>query len=378
MAKLAASLLHKNLLTRAQADLKKYNISAAAMQVWQYGQPVVRLEFGYQDFSTGEPLRPDALFRLASLTKPVTAAACLLAVQQGHFQLEDPVANFLPQYGELDLGGIDSQGRPAFAGPAQNKLLIWHLLTHSSGLLSADPLGQLQQDLMPASAYTDLASAVAYYGQKTYLSFEPGSMSSYSGYAAFDVLAWIISCCSGRSFSDFLKKYLFQPLGIKDLTFTPDQDQWQRMIIMADRAVNGLAKVELGQHTFEKFPLTYTCAGASLAGSLKDYARFAQLLLDGTYQGKRLIEQDLIAQMRKPRLAISETESWGLGGRVTLAGNRLPAGSYGWSGAYGCHFWVDPQNELMAVYMKNMRWHDSHGAGLTGRHFEEDIMSALI
>ena len=382
MARLNPVRLEKALLKRAKEDLRRHNISCAAMQVWQSGHPVCTLYCGYQDFSRREHLQPGAIFRLASMTKPVTAAACLLAVQQGLFQLEDDVAEYLPQYASLDLGRIDGQGRPALLARARQNLKIWHLLTHSSGLLSADELGSLQQDLMPHEAYADLDTAVAYYAGRTFLSFEPGSRTSYSGYASFDVLALIISKCSGLSYSDFISKYLFQPLGVKDLTFTPDQDQWQRMVSMADKAVNGLVTVEMGRHTFEKFPLTYTCAGASLAGSLEDYARFAQLLLDGSWQGKSLIDKQLIEQMRTPRMPLAEdgaaVDSWGLGGRVTLPGNRQPVGAYGWSCAYGTHFWVDTQHEISAVYLKNMRWHDSHGHGLTGSNFESDVMSALV
>ncbi|MFA7159428.1 MAG: serine hydrolase domain-containing protein [Kiritimatiellia bacterium] len=383
MKELNPSKLKETLEARADSDIRLWNIGGAAMAVSQHGEQVCGLYRGYKNTETKEPLCPGTIFRLASMTKPVTGLACLIGLERGWFRLDDKVSGYFPAFGKMSVGKLAENGTPVPARAAEKDVLIWHLLTHTSGIVTSDELGLRQDALTPPSVRTSLESAVDYYGKNTYLSFEPGEKTSYSGYAAFDIAARLIEIKSGMRYADFVRKNIFKPLGIADITFAPTNEQWGRMIAMCDRAVNGLVTVNMGSHTFEQCPLSYTCAGASLAGSLEDYLVFAEMLRrGGEYNGARIVSPELVRLMRRPYVpdgtpGLSDTQSWGLGVRVTLRDTVLPAGCFGWSGAYGTHFWVDPENDITAVYMKNMRWFDSHGGGNTGRQFERDVMSAL-
>ena len=153
---------------------------------------------------------------------------------------------------------------------------------------------------------------------------------------------------------------------------------------MSDKVVGrGIVNVDMGKHTFEGFPLSYTCAGAGLAGSIEDYFKFAEMLrMGGTANGVEIVNSNifpLIYKMYVPQEFMPKdcNHSWGLGVRVTNGDPYLPDGSFGWSGAYGTHFWIDRENQITAIYMKNNRWHDSHGGGSTAIQFEKDVMTAM-
>jgi CubicO group peptidase (beta-lactamase class C family) len=375
--------LQKTLEIHADENLSRHSIGGAAMRVAQHGICVCSVYRGYKNVASQEPLVPNTMFRLASMTKPITGVACLLGLQNGWFTLDDKVSDHLTAYDNMYVGQLDENRNPVRSHPAAKDILIKHLLTHSSGIVSEDPLGNIQNDLIPPEALTSLASVVQYCAEHTYLSFEPGENTAYSGYAAFDIFARIIELKSGQTYAAFVQEHIFDPLGIKDMSFTPSDEQWSRMSMMCDKATGGYVTVDMGCHTFEKFPLSYACAGASLAGSVEDYGVFAEMLLhNGTYNGRSLVSSELFKLMKTPD-AIDcipnrcGTERWGLGVRVTQKDPILPAGTFGWSGAYGTHFWIDQENDITAIYMKNTRWHDSHGCGETGLQFERDVMSAL-
>ncbi|MDW7658989.1 MAG: serine hydrolase [Bacillota bacterium] len=383
MKTLNAKRLQKTLEMHADENIARHNMGGAAMLVSQHGVCVCSVYRGYKNVVTQEPLVPRTMFRLASMTKPVTGIACLLGLQNGWFTLDDKVSDHLPAYENMYVGKLDDCGFPVRSHKAQKDILIKHLLTHSSGIISEDAFGNIQNDLIPTGALSSLTDVVQYCPEHTCLSFEPGEKTAYSGYAAFDTLARIIEMKSGQTYATFVQENIFQPLGIKDITFVPNDEQWSRMSVMCDKAVGGFVTVDLGRHTFEQFPLSYTCAGASLVGTIEDYHIFAEMLLqNGSYNGKTIVAPELIRLMKTPYVAdgtpgLSKTESWGLGVRVTMCDPILPAGTFGWSGAYGTHFWVDQENDISAVFMKNTRWHDSHGHGETGLQFERDVMSTL-
>ncbi|NLD88499.1 MAG: beta-lactamase family protein [Clostridiales bacterium] len=376
--------LVKKLTDRANEDIKWKRIAGAAMIVRQSGEIVANLKLGVRDITTGELLRKGDIFRLASNTKPTTGAACLVALDRGYFDLYDKVSDYLPQFRDMYVGRIEGD-RVVPDRKAKSDILIYQLLSHCSGLVAEDEIGNLQKSYMPRSVYETNRTMTDYCAEHTYLSFDPSAKTAYSGYAAFDVVMRIIEDKSGMTHAEFLKRNIFDKIGIKDLTFNPTEEQWSRMVTMHDRTDDpSMVTVEMGRHTFEGFPLTYTSGGASLCGSIEDYSVFAELLRrEGEYDGERVFDEKLIDLMKTPYVpdgtpGRNETDSWGLGVRVVVHDSILPIGSYGWSGAYGTHFWVDPENDITAVYMKNNRWYDSHGAGLTGLNFERDVMSCLI
>ena len=384
MRTLDAKKLESVLRRRTAENVENGKIAGAAMIVSQHGETVCELRFGVSDVRTGEPLKPHAMFRLASMTKPVTGVACLLGIQNGWFGLYDKVSDYLPEFASLSVGRIENGCAIADHKP-KSEILIYQLLSHCSGFVPDDELGALQRVRFPAWAYADNRTMVDYCTEHTFLSFDPGERTCYHGRMPFDVLACIIQDKSGMSFADFVDKNIFEPIGIKDITFSPTEDQWDRMVTMHDKMSfpGSMAPVDMGRSTFEGFPLSYTCAGTSLAGTLEDYSKFAELLRGrGEYKGVRIFKSELLDLMRKPYVpdgipGRKEEDSWGLGVRVAVHNKVLPNGTFGWSGAYGTHFWVDPENDITAVFMKNNRWYDSHGWGVTGADFEKDVMSSF-
>lgn len=383
MRTLDAERLQRTLSDRLHANLSACNISGAQLLVQQNGQPVCQLQIGWQDARTRQPIRPDAIYRLASMTKPITGIATLIAVQNGWFDIHDDVAEHLPEFAEMQVGFL-RDGAVILDHPAKTPLKIWQMLSHCNGIMCETPLGMHQLATASNEAFSGISEAVAYCSALP-LAFDPGEYTAYTGYASFDAVARIIELKSGMSYAEFLKQNLFSPLGLHDLTFAPDESQWDRMIVMSDRMQNpAFAAVDMGRHTFEGFPLRYTCAGASLCSSLHDYSIIAELLRGrGTYQGVRIFDASLLPLMTTPYVPVTTpnrdpVSSWGLGVRVVDQPGVLPKGSFGWSGAYGTHFWVDPENEITAIYLRNSRWHDSHGGGELGMEFERDVMSCLI
>lgn len=386
MKTLNKETLRESVISTIEKDIQSANISGAAVIVAQNGKILLDERVGFCDGMNHTPLKRNSLFRLASMTKPVTAVATLIGVQNGWFNLEDKVSDHFPEFenmyiGKLENGVVIPDRKP------KREVVLQQLLSHNNGFMAGGDGAELylpQEEAMPACAFENNKTAAEYCLKNTCLTFEPYYNVGYSGYFAFDLIALLIEKHSGISYADFIKKNIFEPLGITDITYTPTDEQWKRLVCMSDKVVGrGIVNVDMGKHTFEGFPLSYTCAGAGLVGSIEDYFKFAEMLrLGGSVNGVQIVKPELLPLLYKkyvPQeyMPADCKHSWGLGVRVTNGDPYLPDGSFGWSGAYGTHFWVDPENQITAIYMKNNRWHDSHGGGSTAVQFEKDVMSSI-
>ncbi len=367
-------ILKNNITKRIGEDLHQQRISGATVAVLQHGKILYKGVFGTQSPGQPQPLRPDAIFRMASMTKPVTAVAVLLQAQRGKLKLEDLVSEYLPEYKNITVG--------ADGKPCTTPLRIWHLLTHTGGMEGDAPSKQLVRSIPPERTRT-LTDAVRYYAQIP-LCFEPGTMHRYSGRSAFDILARIVEITAGVDFATFAQREIFEPCGMVDTTFAPSQEQWDRIVGMHDyRDGCSVAAETTPGCVVDAIPVTHPLGGAGLVSTLDDYIRFAQMLQNqGMATNGRILQPFWIAQMSRPQLApdlMNERVNQGLGVRVIVGEEYpwLPIGSYGWSGAYGTHFWVDPVNGITAIYLKNSRYDGGSGA-VTGKHFEEDVFCAII
>ena len=383
MRELDGERLRASVSALTDAWIAASKMPCVAATVSQHGRVLVDICAGYSDPARQKPLRKDAIWRLASLTKPVTTVACLSGVERGWFSLDDRIADHIPAFADMAVGRVE-KGKVLPDRKPKRDILLYQFLTHSSGFMSSSPLSVIQAAQMPASAYESNRAMVDYCLSNTCLTFEPGEAVGYSSYAAFDVIAVLIERYSGMPYERFLQENIFDPLGMKDTTYHPNAAQRSRMVTMCDRAGPGvLFGVDMGGHTFENFAPTYTCGGAGLVGTLADYRVFAEMLRrSGEYEGARILSPESVRRINQrydsPSAERSDTDSyWGLGMRVRGERAVLPAGSYGWSGAYGTHFWVDPANDITAVLMKNMRWYDSHGGGVTSQEFEKAVADAL-
>lgn len=380
MRKLNSELLKKNIEERINKDIESGVVGGAAVKVMQNGKTVYRHDFGYSDSDTKKPLETNNIFRLASMTKPITAAAILIQIGRGLVDLFDPIDKFLPEYSSLHLGKLDENRQVVRTGKAQNKVRVVHLLTHSSGIGTLE-VGDAQWAQMKPENMQSIETVVNYFSDAA-IAFEPYTTQMYSPVVGFDVLARIVEITSGMAYRDFVKKEIFEPLGMNDTVCVPTEEQWARFVNMHNYVDGkGVTSDKGSRFVFEGFPLTYNCGGAGVASTIDDYSKFASMLLnEGEYEGKRIIPAAVVRSMRIPHLP--ETimpfhEIWGLGVRVIVNPSYpLTVGSFGWSGAYGTHFWIDPENKVVALYMKNSRYDGGAGAG-TACNFEVDVMNSF-
>lgn len=382
MKKLNKELLVKTLWERLRHQMEYCRVSAAHLLVLQDGEEVCSICEGYQNWNTKEPLRTDALYRLASMTKPVTGVAAMIAEDKGYFKITDKVADYLPEFADMYVGKYEN-GKIVPGEKNNTPLRIWHLLSHCSGIMPETPMGLEITMAAPKSAYQSREALIAYAAAHP-LAFAPETYTAYTAKVSFDMVAKIIEQKSGMSYPAFLQKYIFDPLGIRDITYFPTEEQWERMLTPTDR-VGGfdMVPIDLGKHTFEAVPLSYAGAGAGLAGSIADYAVFAEMLRNcGEYNGTRIFSKERLQELTTAYVPTGTpgrdpVSSWGLGVRVVDTEGVLPIGSFGWSGAYGTHFWIDPVNKITAIYMRSSRWNDSHGGGNISLQFEKDVMASL-
>ena len=380
MKELDAEELRGTLSCWLDARIADATLAGGEILVMQRGERLCHLVRGVANAKSGQVLEPNAMFRLASMTKPVTGLAALVAVRKGYFSLHDEVRRHLPQFGEMDVAVI-RDGRVVRDHKARSELKIWQMLCHVNGILAETEVGTRLMAAAPHSAFGSIAGMLDYAASQP-LAFDPGERTAYTGYASFDAIARIIEEKSGVAYSEFLQREIFDPLGIRDITFHPTPGQWRRMVTMHDRPAAGrLVAVDMPDGSiFEGFDPDYECAGAGLAGCLEDYAIIAQLLCNGgSLDGVEIVQSGLFGELAKTRVpdgvpGRSPNDSWGLGVRVKVHADWLPVGAFGWSGAYGTHFWVDPANRIVALLMRNMRWHDTHGAGRMGEEFEQNVM----
>ncbi|MBE6926000.1 MAG: beta-lactamase family protein [Ruminococcaceae bacterium] len=367
-------LLEENLKNRINEDIDAQRISGAVVAVLQRGKIIFRGAMGKKTPGQSQKMTEDAIFRIASMTKPVTAVAALILAQRGKLKLDDPVSKYLPAYAGLKVGAEEV--------PCTEPLRVWHLLTHTSGM-EADMEAKLWVKAIPPERQRTIAEAMDVYLERP-LAFQPGAQRKYSGRAAFDILGRIIEMTAGVDFATFIQREICEPCGMVDTTFAPSAEQWQRVVGMHDYQDGcGILSQTTPGCVVDRVPITHPLGGSGLVSTIDDYIRFAEMLQNRGMGGdKRILEERWIDEMRRPQLdptLMNEKVNQGLGVRV-IAGEKypwLPVGSFGWSGVYGTHFWVDPVNGITAIYMKNSRYDGGSGA-LTGKHFEEDVFRAII
>lgn len=387
--KLDPRKLKETIERRMAEDQAAGRVGDAAVCVTQEGQTLYTALFGKKSKGTGRRMPVFAgttetkppLFRLASMTKPVTAVAVLIQVERGLLDLDEPISRLLPGFAKMRIGRLDSEGRLIPVGLAQTPLTLRMLLNHTGGL-GCMAVGDVQLGQMKAADRQDL-SHMTNFLSRTMLSFEPATCQFYSVTAAFDVAARMVELTAQMPFDRFVKQNITDPCGMTDTTFTPSADQWIRMVVTHDR-IDGRSANAVNQPSgvFEDFPTTLFSGSAGLASTLPDYVRFAEMLCQGgvTADGTRLLSADLVRAMGTatvPESVMPGHQKWGLGVRViTGDGCPLPPGCFGWSGAYGTHFWVDPLHRITAVYLKNSRYDGGSGA-VSSFNFEKDVYKAM-
>lgn len=362
--------LYKNIDDVAFDDISNNKLFGSAYYVYCDGVEIEKC-FGTKSLNSDSPITNRSIFRLASMTKPITAVATLILVERGVLSLDDKVDKFIPEFKNIKI--IDTKGNIS----TPNQLpTIKNILTHTSGI----PSVMEKITTMTSDDRISLDTAISWYVKKG-LDYEPGTMQIYSGSSAFNVLTKIIEIVTKTDYLTFLKKEIFEPCEMVDTTFIPNAEQQERMVDMHQK--------ENGENTvftmptgciFENYPCTHYLGGAGLVSTLKDYGKFAKMLLNnGKTDTGRILKPESVKLLCTPQVSeeiMPGNERWGLGIRIITkdAYPYLPKGSFGWSGAYGSHFWIDPTNRIAAVFMKNSKI-DGGAGNQSAVNFEKAVYS---
>lgn len=371
MRQINVDSLKSKIEERMANDFENNNIDAVSLVVKQGGKTLYKNTFGNAN--------DESIYRMASMTKPVTVVAIMTLFDKGLLDIDDLVETYLPEFSNLYLVEKTENGVEK-TKPIKNKPTIKHLLTHTSGIMNGE-CGFYYETQMSEEDRRTLENSVNFYSSCG-LSFEPFSKEEYSATAAFDVLSRVVEVLSGKNYSEYLEENIFKPCNMKNTTFAPSNEQWSKVVTMHDKrdGKNAVGNTCEGC-VFENFPVSHYLGGAGLVSTLEDYSNFAEMLLNkGKFEGTRVISEkavELISFPHVPKEIMGGNCRWGLGVRViTEDGYKLPLGTFGWSGAYGTHFWVDPVNKITAVYLKNSRFDGGAGAK-TAENFELDVFNSL-
>jgi CubicO group peptidase (beta-lactamase class C family) len=329
---------------------------------------------GVMDLESGRVMRKDAVFWIASMSKPITALAVLMMLEEGRLHLSDPVSTFIPSFRKMKVAGS--------AVPAR-EITVRDLLTHVSGLMSGGPISAAELKKIDHKKGETLADFVPRLGSTT-LDFVPGSRWSYSPTAGFDTLGRIVEIVSGMPFDRFLRQRVFEPLKMRDTVFLPSSQQITRIPTLYHRSKSGgLLTKAVDDGWLTDVALTYFSGGGGLLSTAEDFARFAQMLLNGgELDGHRLLDLktvELMSSVFVPDTFPGRIKGigFGLGVRVyqgQISDQGLNAGSYGWDGSYGTHFWIDPKAQLVAIIMLQ----DDNPNAQVSRDFENAVMQAIV
>jgi CubicO group peptidase (beta-lactamase class C family) len=342
-------------------------IPGAVLLIQQHGKPVYLESFGVRDPASSQPMTPDTIFQIYSMSKAVTSVAAMMLVEDGKLALDDPVSKYIHSFANAKVGvdPSDEAGKhPLRLEPLKRPITIRDLLRHTSGItygffgetvvqkLYADPL--LYAGDFDNAEFADRIAVLP-------LADQPAVRWNYSH--STDVLGRVVEVASGQTLYQFEKQRLFDPLGMSETTYhLADETKWPRLAkpFPADRfRVAGIRDPTL--------PRRWESGGAGLVSTAGDYARFLQMLLNGgELDGKRYLKAETVAQMTSDQIGPETgiihdpfyfpgpTSGFGLGFAVRTApppNTTWPLGEYRWDGAGGSFYFVDPTDDLLVVFM---------------------------
>jgi CubicO group peptidase (beta-lactamase class C family) len=379
--------LSSSQLDRIEAVTQKYvesgTVPGAVMLVARRGKIAWYKTMGFRDRAAKEPMRPDSIFRIYSMTKPIVSIAAMMLVEEGRMQISDPVSKYLPEIGNMKVGvesEKDGKATMDLVDPAR-EMTVQDLLRHTSGLI----YGTRGKSLVNA-AYIDAkigdrsASNEEFVAKlsRLPLRFSPGDRWEYG--VSTDVLGRVVEVVSGKTLGEFLNERIFAPLGMTDTGFYVTADK-------LNRAAQPWQMPEAPPMT-PRFDVAqkprFESGGGGLTSTMEDYLRFAIMVADGgDFAGKRLLGKQTIEFMTADHTRARPGRPPGLGFglgfevRTSVGDAALPGslGEYGWAGNAGTLFWIDPKEQLIAIYMVQV---DDRVRIMLRNQFRTMVQSAII
>jgi len=383
-----------------QRHIDAKDVSGAVTLVARKGRLAHLEAHGLMDIESRKPMPKDGIFRLASMSKPITGAAVMMLVEDGKIRLNDPVSRFIPEFRNLNKVAVPKPGPQAGGGgrgaaaagtrgggappefdtvSASREITIKDLLTHGSGLMS----GGLGNSAAPQRSPTDTLATFIPKLASVPLDFQPGTLWRYSGQAGFDTLSRVVEIASGLTYEQFLKQRLFDPLGMKDTGFYPSADGASRLVTLYARQAGALVR-NPDQDT--GVSRVYFSGAGGIMTTAVDYLQFAQMMLNGgQLNGKRFLSPKTIELMTSNHTGDmvngqfgrpARGMGFGLSMQMVLdpiaADLRVGTGTFGWAGAYGCNVNMDPKENMVSIIMMQTP------TGPLQRDFENATWQAIV
>jgi len=355
-------------------------IPGAVAIVARHGKVIYHRAFGNADVAAKEPMRTDSIFRIASMTKAVSSVAAMVLYEQGKFLLNDPISDYLPEFAEMRvISKMADDGSIAETVPAATQIKIIDLLTHTSGISYEFMPGKLQKSYLDAGIIAGMtARNIKLADQmkllaKQPLLFEPGTEWQYG--LNSDVLGYLVEVVSGQPLDVFFEENILGPLRMDDTYFYLPDEKADRLVtlyaavegqgLVPSKGTEGEIKLDDPDYPI-KGARSYFSGGAGLSSTAQDYARFTQMLLsNGELDGVRVLGRKSVELMRSPRFDYDGDNvpdiglGFGVVGELGKYGELGSTGAYSWGGAFLTTYWIDPQEDLVAVLMSQARPVDS-------------------
>lgn len=369
-----ASARLQDLSAWLQGAVDRHEIPGAVVLIARHGSIAYFEAFGFRDREVAAVMERDAIFRIASMTKPITSVAAMMLVEQGRLDLSAPLSRYLPEFKDVVVGVEPVQvGTPELElVPAQREITIRDLLRHTSGLTYGFIGRSMVKDRYNAANLYDptlsLAEVTARIARLP-LQDQPGTTWNYS--VSTDVLGRVIEVASGMAFDRFLSERIFAPLGMKDTAFVLTNRAQLARLAQPQVSIASGSRPRLPDPAQAGWP----SGGGGLVSTAVDYARFCQMLLNGGhFGGRHLLSASSVAQMMSdqlpPGIRVNASpfpvtdvrrengQSFGLGFAIRVADgrSRFPGtiGDASWTGGFGTQFWIDPKQRLFAILLMQL------------------------
>ena len=360
-------------------------------QVNQDGKMVSRISVGTARLGMDEIVKENDIFRLASMTKNICGVTVLQMMDRNAITLDTEISKFFPGFKEKWIAKLDEKGNLVPDRKASVPITVKHLVTHTNGIMSADPVGTVmmtQTGGFIKNSFEKLQDGIDFYENEVMLSFEPGSMWAYSGMAGCDLISRMVEMVTDMPYDEYVKKYVTEPLEMPDTVFEPNEEQWNRLVTVLNKDEKGnfVDDPESVGRTIFAAPLSYHSGGVSMVSTLTDYMKLSETLrCNGIgWNGYRLLSKEQAARMGTPltergmKGMFFPSMQFGTLVNIRSGSVSLPDDCYGWGGAYGTLTWIDPVNKINVVYMRNSRLHANILDSSTGDMvFEKGIRDAL-
>lgn len=354
-----------------QGVVDRKQVSGIVIALARHGKLVHFKTFGAKDMASGAPMQKDTIFRIFSMSKPITSTAMMILYEEGKWNPEDPITKYIPEFAHLKVfAGYDRSGKMILQDPIHPPTMR-ELMTHTAGFTYGffrnDPVDKMyiEQRVLGSSSLQEMIDKLA----NIPLLYQPGTEWVYS--LSVDIQGYLVQKLSGMSLADFMRQRIFEPLGMNDTGFYVPTDKWSRLASLYGVNKEGQLIPYAGELNinFSKPPVLDS-GGGGLVSTTHDYLRFAQMLLNGgELDGKRILAPATVKLMTSNHLhADLMTGQYSIGiqhirpgfgygydmavfTNPALADNPVGKGTFLWDGAAGTWFWVDPQYDIVFVGM---------------------------